>query len=44
MLGGESMEFTMPIIKVVVETSDRNTNSGRETCDSYDWSGCCYNG
>ncbi len=38
------MEFTVPEIKVVVETSERNANSGKETCDSYDWSGCCYNG
>lgn len=38
------MEFTEPVIKEVVEVSDNNKNAGRETCDSYDWSGGCYNG
>ncbi len=38
------MEFTSPVILEVVEVTDRNVNAGRETCDTYDWSGCCYNG
>lgn len=38
------MEFIEPVILEVVEADERNMNSGRETCDSYDWSGCCYNG
>lgn len=38
------MEFVNPIIKEVIEATERNVNSGRETCDSTDWSGCCYNG
>lgn len=38
------MEFIEPVILEVVEVDEPNMNSGRETCDSYDWSGCCYNG
>lgn len=38
------MVFESPVIKAVVEVTERNINTGKQTCDSYDWSGCCYNG
>ncbi len=44
MKGGLGMEFVTPVIKEVVEVNVSNINAGKETCDSYDWSGCCYNG
>lgn len=41
---GEIMKFEKPVIAEVIEEMNNNANSGRETCDTYDWSGCCFNG
>lgn len=37
-------EFKKPEISVLVESNNGRAYEGRECCDSYDWSGCCYNG
>ena len=42
--GGLQMIFEKPVIKEIVDENAVNPNNGRETCDTYDWSGCCYNG
>lgn len=40
----EKIIFEVPYIAEVVEKQNDNVNAGKETCDSLDWSGCCYNG
>lgn len=40
----ENKMFEAPEIKEILEEKEFDMESGKQSCDTYDWSGCCYNG
>lgn len=39
-----NMKFEIPLVKEIAIKENKNANSGKQYCDTVDWSGCCYNG